>query len=178
MLFFVVVCAGATSVALAITGRRHGGRSAPILECVMLLAMVDVHLPALGVVPVPLWSLLLVGCAIGGAFAARLRASGRPHAVIAQLHAAGMLLAAVLLLLIGTASDHAARIAQPIASTHAHGDSPPFMAFVALAVVAYAAAVIVVLSHRPPGRVEAARCLSSLAGVAAMALMATVPALH
>jgi hypothetical protein len=184
MLFFVVIAAGASSVALAIAGRRHGGRSAPVLECVMLMAMVDTHLPTLGVVPVPLWSLLLVGCAIGGAFAARLRAGGRSHAAIAQLHAAGMLLAAVLLLLIGTASNHAARIAQPIASgvahAHGHGDSSalPAMAFVGIAVIGYAAAVVTVLLRRRPDRVEAARCLSSLAGVAAMAVMAAAPALH
>lgn len=182
MLFFVIVAAGASSVALAIAGRRHGGRSAPVLECVMLLAMVDTHVPLLGIVPVPLWSLLLVGCAIGGAFAARLRIGARPHAAIAQLHAGGMLLAAVLLLLIGTASNHAARIAQPITSgvAHAHGDSSalPAMAFVGLAVIGYAAAVITVLLRRRPGRVEGARCLSSLAGVAAMAVMAATPALH
>ena len=182
MLFFVIVASGASSVALAIAGRRHGGRSAPVLECVMLLAMVDTHVPVFGVVPVPLWSLLLVGCAIGGAFAARLRAGSLPHAAIAQLHAAGMLLAAVLLLLIGTTSNHAAPIAQPIASgvAHAHGDSSalPAMAFVGLAVIGYAAAVITVLLRRRPGRVEGARCLSSLAGVAAMAVMAATPALH
>jgi hypothetical protein len=144
--------------------------------------MVDVHLPALGVVAPPLWSLLLVGCAIGGAFAARLRANGRPHAAIAQLHAAGMLLAAVLLLLIGTTSNHAGRIAQPIASgiSHAHGLSSavPLVVFVGLAVIVYAVAVVAVLFRRRLARVEAARCLSSLAGVVVMAAMAGMPAGH
>ena len=180
-LFVVVVAAGLASLTLAIVGRRHSGRVAPVLDCVMLAAMVDVHVSALGAVPAPLWSLLLVGCAIASAFTGRLRGSRHAGAAAAHLHSAGMLLGAVLVLLVGVAAPDATALAGPGASgiVHAHGAVPSsaLVVAVAAAVAAYAVAVVWVVLRRP-GRVEVARCLASLAGLLAMAAMVALPALN
>jgi len=62
---------------------------------------------------------------------------------------------------------------------HAHGAVPSSALVVAVAgaVAAYSAAVMWVVLRRP-GRVEAARCLASLAGLLAMAAMVALPALN
>ena len=179
-LMVVMIVAATASVVLSILGRSHGGRTGPVFECVMLLAMLDVHVPALGVVPAPLWCMLLTACAVGGAFVGRLRTAPGARPVIVLRHSAGMLVAALLVLVAGTTTDRdaPAEVATASGIAHAHGvASSSFLAvIVAVAVAAYAIGVIAVVLQRRPARVETARCFSSLLGLVAMAGMLAVPA--
>ncbi|SMQ70864.1 hypothetical protein [Agreia sp. VKM Ac-1783] len=181
-LVVVMIVAATASVVLSIVGRGHGGRIGPVFEGVMLLAMVDVHVPGLAVVPAPLWSVLLTACAIGGAFAGRLRAVPGARPAIVLRHSAGLLVAALLVLVAGTTSGRDSALAAPAASgiAHAHGalSSSFLVALVAVAVTGYAIGVVAVVLHRRPARVETARCFSSLLGLVAMAGMLAVPALQ
>ncbi|KJC63085.1 hypothetical protein [Agreia bicolorata] len=181
-LFAVMVAAATASVVLSILGRSHGGRTGPVFECVMLLAMVDVHAPGLGVVPAPLWCVLLTACAIGGAFVGRLQAAPGARPAIVLRHSAGMLVAALLVLIAGTTGSRDAPLAVANASgiAHAHGAAPSsfLVTLVVVAVVAYAIGVVAVVLHRRPARIETARCFSSLLGLVAMAGMVAVPVLH
>jgi hypothetical protein len=177
----ITLACGAISAALAITGRRACGPAWPVAEVVMFAAMLDVHLPALGVVPAPLWSLLLMGCAIGAALSDRMRQGRDGHSSGDHLHAAGMLLGAVLVLLVGAASgstpgtQEAATLTQA-AVAHSHGAVVPVsVALVtAVAVGAYAAGVVVMVVLRRPARVEVVRRIASLAGLVTMAVMAVM----
>jgi len=177
----VTLACGAISAALAITGRRRGGPSWPVAEVVMLAAMLDVHLPTLGVVPAPLWSLLLMGCAIGAALSDRMRQGRAGHSSGDHLHAVGMLLGAVLVLLVGAASGSApvgeVAGAAHAAVAHAHSAAVPISVTLvtAVAVAAYAVGVIVMMVLRRPGRVELIRRIASLAGLVAMAAMTVMP---
>jgi hypothetical protein len=175
-LLVVTLACGATSTALAIVGRRTGGSAWPVAEMVMLAAMLDVHLPTLGLVPAPLWSLLLVGCAIGAALTDRMRHGRDRHSSGDHLHAVGMLLAAVLVLLVGASSGAAP--AQGVAATaHAHASAVPISValITAVAVAAYAVGAIVMMALGRPARVEILRRSASLAGLVAMAAMVAMP---
>lgn len=154
------------ALVLGVVGVRRVGQVALVAEAVMLVAMVDVHVPALGLVPAPFWALLLGGCALGNALVDRLRRASRPDAD--HLHALGMLLGAGFVLF-GGAATHGSTTA---GAAHVHG--AVVLLPLAVAVVLHAGVVARgVLGRRLP-RVEAARRSASLASVLAMGAMVVV----
>lgn len=169
---------------LGASGRRLA--ALPLLgELVMLLAMLDTHLPHTGLAPPLLWSALLAGCALATALVDRLRrrapqsergfagarvpraALGRagapaPHAD--RLHAVGMLLAAGFI---------AAGAAGAAAAGGAHGHGgvgllPPLL----VALAAYAVAAVLGIRRVRAGRVERLRRAASAVALLAMGGMA------
>ena len=159
--------AGATaSLALGLAGWRRVGTGRLLAEAAMLAAMLDVHLPALHLLPAPLWSALLGGCALAAALHDRLRRGARRHAADA-LHAVGMLLASVLVI----AADAAPTASGP--HSHSGGLAVPL----GIAVAVYAVVVIrasLVESAARADRLDTTRRLASLAGLVAMGAMAAV----
>jgi hypothetical protein len=172
----VAVFCGAVSLALAVSRRHSGGRAVPVAELVMLAAMLDLHLPSLGVLPAPLWSLLLMGCAIGVAFADRVRRGRGAHSPGDHLHAASMLVAAVLVMFLGAGPDDARALGS---TAHAHGASSSVSVILLTGIVlaVYASAVVVLVVRRRPNRVETVRRFASLAALVAMAGMTAAPVL-
>ncbi|MBO0983563.1 hypothetical protein [Rathayibacter sp. SD072] len=161
-LLVVVLLTALASLALGVAGRRRIGRTWLVAEVAMVAAMLDVHVPALHLVPAPLWSLLLAGCAVTAALVDRIRRSrgtARRHATDA-LHGVGMLLAAGLVLL----------SAAPVASPHAHGHSSLALPL-ALGVAAYSVVAARTALAVRTDRLDTARRLASLAGIVAMGAM-------
>jgi hypothetical protein len=162
LLVVLMVSSAVMALVLGVVGRRGAATVPLVAEVVMLVAMLDCHLPGLGIVPAPFWALLLGGCAMGTALFERVRGSGRRPGVD-HLHALGMLLAAVFVVL---GSGEAHRVAG-----HDHG---VVLLPVVVAVVVHAAAVVwSVCGGRAP-RVESVRRLSSLASVLAMGAMVAI----
>lgn len=161
ILLVVMLTAASIALVLGLGGVRRVGPAALVAEGVMLAAMVDVHLPALGFVPAPFWALLLGGCALGTATADRLRRSARPTSD--HLHALGMLLGAVFVLL-GGSHDHGVG--------HEHGGA--VLLPVAVAVAVHVGAVVRDLARVRVPRAEAARRAASLVSVLAMGAMVIV----
>ncbi|QHC60342.1 hypothetical protein [Rathayibacter sp. VKM Ac-2760] len=165
VLLVVMLAGAAASLLLGLTGWRRVGRGWLVAEAAMLAAMLDVHLPALHLLPAPLWSALLAGCALVAALVDRVRRGRgvRRHGADA-LHAVGMLLASVLVLVAGAA---------PTASAgHAHGGGLALPLGAAVAV--YAACTLRVALAGRPGRLDTTRRLASLAALVAMGAMAAV----
>jgi hypothetical protein len=172
----VAVFCGAVSLALAVSRRHSGGRAVPVAELVMLAAMLDLHLPPLGVLPAPVWSLLLMGCAIGVAFADRLRRARGTHSPGDHLHAGSMLLAAVLVMFLGAGPVDAQAVGSA-AHAHAAASSGSVILLVGIVVAVYASAVVALVVRRRPNRVETVRRFASLAALVAMAGMTAGPVL-
>lgn len=162
VLVVVMTCCVVVALALGIVGRRRLGPGPLVGEAVMLVAVVDAHLPGLGVLPVSAWALLLGACAMVTALLDRLAAGARRPGGD-HLHALGMVLGAVFLVLGGA---HGAGGAPG----HVHGGAVvvPLVAAVVLHVGAVAWTVVV----RRPSRVEATRRVAALAGVLVMGVMA------
>ncbi|MBF4615547.1 hypothetical protein [Curtobacterium sp. VKM Ac-1376] len=163
MLFLLIVMLAASLVALVlgVAGGRRVGPVALVAEVVMLVAMLDVHVPALGVVPAPFWALLLGGCAMGTAVVDRLRRHTRPGGD--HLHALGMLLGAVFVLFGG---GHAGA-----GTGHSHS---AVLLPVGVAVAVHAGVVLsTVVGGRLP-KWESLRRAASLASVLAMGAMVVV----
>ena len=161
VLLVVMLATAVVALVLGVTGGRRVGPVALVAEVVMLVAMLDVHLPALGVVPAPFWALLLGGCAMVTSAVDRLRRRRRPGGD--HLHALGMLLGAVFVLLAG---GHGA--ADP---GHSH---VAVLLPVAVAVTVHTGVVLWnVVGGRVP-RVESARRVASLVSVLAMGAMVLV----
>jgi hypothetical protein len=163
ILLGVTLTAAIVALVLGVIGVRRVGRVALVAEVVMLVAMIDVHVPEIGLVPAPFWALLLGGCALVTALADRLRRPRRPDAD--HLHALGMLLGAGFVLLDGTAA-HALTTEGP---THVHG--AVVVLPLAVAVVVHAGVVARSVCGKRLPRVEAARRSASLASVLAMGAM-------
>lgn len=164
-LLVVMVLGASASLALGLAGRRRVGRGWLLAEAAMLAAMLDVHLPALHLVPALLWSALLAGCALTAALLDRLRrARGAARHGSDALHAVGMLLASVLILVTDAAPT--------TGSEHAHGGGLALP--LALAVVVYAACALRAALAGRPGRLDTTRRLASLAGLVAMGAMVAV----
>lgn len=165
-LLVLMVAGAATSVLLGVAGRRGIGRGWIVAETAMLAAMLDVHVPALQVLPALVWSVLLAGCALTAALADRVSRGrpGRRHQADA-LHAVGMLLAAALVLVapLPAASPEAA---------HAHGGGLALP--LGVAVAAYAACTVHAALAGRPGRLDTTRRLASLTGIVAMGAMVAV----
>lgn len=164
MILLIVATLGGSLVALVLgaVGHRRVGRTALVGEVVMLAAMTDVHLPVLGFVPAPFWAVLLGGCAMATALVDRVRRSRRPQGD--HLHALGMLLGAVFVLL-GAA--HAGG-----AGGHHHGVA--LWLPVAVAVAVHVGAVVWSVGRARVARAESVRRVASLVGVLAMGAMAAV----
>ena len=166
VLFAVMLAAAVVALVLGATGGRRVGRVVLVAEVVMLVAMIDVHVPALGIVPAPFWALLLGGCALGTAAVDRLRHRRRLGGD--HLHALGMLLGAVFVLLGG---GHASASAD-IGSGHDHGAA--LLLPVGVAVAVHAGVVLWnIVGGRVP-RVESVRRAASLVSVLAMGAMVVV----
>jgi hypothetical protein len=180
-LVVVALACGGVSVLLAFARARDCGRATPVVESVMLAAMLDVHLAGLGFLPAPVWSLMLVACAIGTALLDRVRRHRGTDSSRDQLHAVGMLLGAVFLLFIGASAGHThpgdGAGLTAAASSHAHSAlaTSTIVAVAAVAVAAYGCCVGRALVLRRPRRMESVRRLTSLGGLVAMAAMAAVP---
>lgn len=163
VLLVVMLVAAIGALGLGIAGGRRIGLVALVAEAVMLVAMLDVHVPALHVVPAPFWALLLGGCAMGTASVDRWRRRSRPAGD--HLHALGMLLGAVFVLLAG---GHAGAGA---GAGHSHG---AVLLPVGVAVAVHAGVVLWnVVGGRVP-RVESVRRAASLVSVLAMGAMVIV----
>jgi hypothetical protein len=170
-LLTITIAAAVVALVLGVVGVRRVGRFTLVAEVAMLVAMVDVHVPGLGVVPAPFWALALGGCALGTALVDRLRRASRPDAD--HLHALGMLLGAGFVLLDGTASHGVvASGATHVHSVVAHG--AVVLLPLAVAVVVHAGIVAHGLLGRRLPRVEAARRAASLASLLAMGAMVVV----
>ncbi|MCJ1698489.1 hypothetical protein MT356_02065 [Rathayibacter festucae] len=171
VLLVVMLAGAAASLALGLAGWRGVGRGWLVAEAAMLAAMLDVHLPALHLLPAPLWSALLAGCALVAALVDRVRRGrgARRHGADA-LHAVGMLLAAVLVLLADAVP--AAGGDALAAAAHAHGGGLALPLGAAVAV--YAACTLRVALAGRPGRLDTTRRLASLAALVAMGAMAAV----
>lgn len=159
LLAAMLLGAGA-SLALGLAGWRRVGRGWLVAEAAMLAAMLDVHLPALHLLPAALWSALLAGCALAAALHDRLRRGPRRHAADA-LHAVGMLLASVLVI--------AADAAPTAAGAHAHGGGLALP--LGVAVAAYAVCTARLAFAGRSSRLDTTRRLASLAGIVAMGAM-------
>lgn len=165
VLLVVMLVAAVGALGLGIAGGRRVGSVALVAEAVMLVAMLDVHVPALHVVPAPFWALVLGGCAMGTAAVDRWRRRSRPGGD--HLHALGMLLGAVFVLLAG---GHAGAGAGAGAG-HSHG---AVLLPVGVAVAVHAGVVLWnVVGGRVP-RVESVRRAASLVSVLAMGAMVVV----
>lgn len=163
LLFLVMVASAVGALVLGVVGRRGVATAPLVAEVVMLVAMLDGHLPGLGIVPAPFWALLLGCCAMGTALVERVRGSGRRPGVD-HLHALGMLLAAVFVVL-GSGDAHRGA---------GHEHAVVLLLPVVVAVVVHAAAVVwSVCGGRAP-RVESVRRLASLASVLAMGAMVAI----
>ena len=163
VLLALMLAAAVVALVLGVAGGRRVGRVALVAESVMLVAMLDVHVPALHVVPAPFWALLLGGCAMGTAAVDRWRRRSRPGGD--HLHALGMLLGAVFVLLAG---GHAGAGA---GAGHSHG---AVLLPVGVAVAVHAGVVLWnVVGGRVP-RVESVRRAASLLSVLAMGAMVVV----
>lgn len=163
VLLVVMLVAAIGALGLGIAGGRRIGLVALVAEAVMLVAMLDVHVPALHVVPAPFWALLLGGCAMGTASVDRWRRRSRPAGD--HLHALGMLLGAVFVLLAG---GHAGAGA---GAGHSHG---AVLLPVGVAVAVHGGVVLWnVVGGRVP-RVESVRRAASLVSVLAMGAMVVV----
>lgn len=164
-LLLLMLSTASVALALGIAGRRRVGWVPLAGEGLMLVAMLDGHVGALGVVPAPFWALLLGGCAMTTALVDRLRqARGRHEGD--RLHALGMVLGAVFVLL-GDASHHGG-------GGGAHAHAAALLGPVVVAVVVHAAAVVwTVTGDRATPR-ESARRLAALVSVLAMGAMAAV----
>ncbi|ROP72828.1 hypothetical protein [Curtobacterium sp. PhB115] len=167
VLLALMLAAAVVALVLGVTGGRRVGRVVLVAEVVMLVAMLDVHVPALHVVPAPFWALLLGGCAMGTAAVDRWRRRSRPGGD--HLHALGMLLGAVFVLLAG---GHAgARVGAAVDAGHSHG---VVLLPVGVAVAVHAGVVLWnVVGGRVP-RVESVRRAASLVSVLAMGAMVVV----
>lgn len=164
-LLVVMVAGAASSLVLGLAGRRRVGRGWLVAETAMLAAMLDVHLAPLHVVPAPIWSAMLAGCALTAALLDRVRRSrGAARHSADALHAVGMLLASVLVLVTGAA---------PTASAE-HAHSGGLALPLALAVAVYAAVTLRTALAGRPARLDTLRRLASLAGLVAMGAMAAV----
>jgi len=161
----LMLLAATASLLLLGAGRRRLATLPLLGELVMLLAMLDTHLPALGLAPPLLWSALLALCALGTALVERMRrrVAGARHAD--RLHTVGMLIAAGFI---------AAGAASSIATgpgAHAHGGlglQAPLLA--ALAV--YAVAATAGIRGRATPRRERLRRAASAVALLAMGGMA------
>jgi hypothetical protein len=163
VLLVVMLVAAIGALGLGIAGGRRVGPVALVAEAAMLVAMLDVHVPALHMVPAPFWALLLGGCAMGTAAVDRWRRRSRPGGD--HLHALGMLLGAVFVLLAG---GHAGAGAGAV---HSHG---AVLLPVGVAVAVHAGVVLWnVVGGRVP-RVESVRRAASLVSVLAMGAMVVV----
>jgi len=180
-LVVMALACGGVSVLLAFVRKRDCGRATPAVETVMLAGMLDVHLPALGIVPAPVWALMLMACAIATAFADRLRRHRGSDESRDHLHSVGMLLAAVFFLLVGSSSGHMHGVddagVTAVAASHVHGalGTSTIVVAASVAVAAYAYGVARALRRSPPRRMESVRRLTSLGGLVAMAAMAAAP---
>ncbi|MFJ3382200.1 hypothetical protein ACIPJ2_17515 [Curtobacterium sp. NPDC090217] len=162
--FLIVVTLGGSLVALllGVAGARRVGRTALLGEVVMLAAMADVHLPAMGFVPAPFWAVLLGGCAMVTALVDRVRRPRRPQGD--HLHALGMLLGAVFVVL---GSAHAG-------GTTGHHHGAALLLPVAVAVAVHVGAVAWSVGRRRVARTESVRRIAALVGLLAMGAMAAV----
>ena len=163
VLLVVMLVAAVGALGLGIAGGRRVGLVALVAEAVMLVAMLDVHVPALHVVPAPFWALLLGGCAMGTAAVDRWRRRSRPGGD--HLHALGMLLGAVFVLLAG---GHAGAGA---GAGHSHG---AVLLPVGAAVAVHAGVVLWNVVGGRVSRVESVRRAASLVSVLAMGAMVVV----
>lgn len=161
-ILLAVMLAGAlAALVLGLRGARRVGTVALVAETVMLAAMLDVHVPVLGLVPAPFWALLLGGCAIVTAVVDRWRRPVRPGGD--HLHALGMLLGAAFVLLGG---------GHVPGGGHGHGGA--LLLPVSAAVAVHVGAVVwSVVGNRVP-RAEAVRRTASLVSVLAMGAMVVV----
>jgi hypothetical protein len=166
VLLVVMLVAAVGALGLGIAGGRRVGLVALVAEAVMLVAMLDVHVPALHVVPAPFWALLLGGCAMGTAAVDRWRRRSRPGGD--HLHALGMLLGAVFVLLAG---GHAGAGAGAGAG-HSHG--AVLLLPVGAAVAVHAGVVLWNVVGGRVSRVESVRRAASLVSVLAMGAMVVV----
>ncbi|QZQ55749.1 hypothetical protein KZI27_02450 [Curtobacterium sp. TC1] len=167
VLLVVMLVAAIGALGLGIAGGRRIGLVALVAEAVMLVAMLDVHVPALHVVPAPFWALLLGGCAMGTAAVDRWRRRSRPGGD--HLHALGMLLGAVFVLLAG--GHTGAGAGAGAGAGHSHG---AVLLPVGVAVAVHAGVVLWnVVGGRVP-RVESVRRAASLVSVLAMGAMVVV----
>lgn len=170
----LMLLAAAASLLLG-AGRRRLAALPLLGELVMLLAMLDTHLPALGLAPPLLWSALLALCALGTALVERMRRhvagarhadslpADRPHAD--RLHTVGMLIAAGFIAA-GTASSIATA-----PGAHAHGGlglQVPLL----MALAVYAVAATAGLRGRATPRRERLRRAASAVALLAMGGMA------
>ncbi|MGN6409599.1 MAG: hypothetical protein ACTHMH_14720 [Curtobacterium sp.] len=164
MIVLTAVTLGGSLVALVLgaAGVRRVGRSAFVGEVVMLAAMTDLHLPVLGLVPAPFWAVLLGGCAMATALVDRVRRSHRPQGD--HLHALGMLLGAVFVLL-GAAH---------VDATGGHHHGGALLLPIAVAVAVHVGAVVWSVGRCRAARGESVRRIASLVGVLAMGAMAAV----
>ncbi|WP_248704395.1 hypothetical protein [Curtobacterium sp. MWU13-2055] len=163
VLLVLMLAAAVVALVLGVAGGRRVGRVALVAESAMLVAMLDVHVPALHVVPAPFWALLLGGCAMGTAAVDRWRRRSRPGGD--HLHALGMLLGAVFVLLAG---GHAGADA---GAGHSHA---AVLLPVGVAVAVHAGVVLWnVVGGRVP-RVESVRRAASLVSVLTMGAMVVV----
>jgi hypothetical protein len=165
-LLTVTVASALVALVLGVRGMRRVGRVPLVAEAVMLVAMVDVHLPALGVVPAPFWALLLGACALGTALVDRLHRAARPDAD--HLHALGMLLGAAFVLLDGDGLHEAPIPGDP------HGHAVVALLPLAVAVLVHVGIVVRDLTGRRLGRPEVLRRACSLVSVLAMGAMVVV----
>lgn len=167
-LLVVMIAGSAASLALGIAATRSVGSGRLVAEAAMLAAMLDVHLEGLGLLPTPVWALLLAVSAITAALLDRLRRGRLPGAD--ALHGVGMLLASGLVLVAGapSAQDPDAQDS----AVHAHGGSLPLVLTIAVAV--YAVCALAAALRGRPARIHTARRLASLAGLVAMGAMAAV----
>jgi hypothetical protein len=166
-LLVAMLACSAVAITLGLSGRRRVGRWVICAEFVMVLAMLDAHLPGLDLMPSPVWAALLVACAMGTAFADRLRRARSGSRAGDPWHPAGMLLGAALVLLAG---------ASPIgrgAAGHGHPtDIAGTAAGIAAVLVAYGA-VVLWDSRRRRGR-ELVRGVASLGAVLTMGAMVAI----
>ncbi|MFS2028765.1 MULTISPECIES: hypothetical protein [unclassified Curtobacterium] len=162
VLIAVTLSGSLVALMLGAAGHRRVGWSALVGEVVMLAAMADVHLPALGLVPAPFWAVVLGGCAMVTALVDRVRRPSRPQGD--HLHALGMLLGAVFVLLGTVHADDA--------GGHHHGGA--LLLPIAVAVAVHVGAVAWGVGRRRAARVDSVRRIASLVGVLAMGAMAAV----
>ncbi|WP_156760578.1 hypothetical protein [Microbacterium karelineae] len=162
-LHLVMVASGAVCVACAATARPRASVTAVVGAVVMLVAMIDMAGP--GVLAQVAWGLALLGAAVAGGAAARIR-GGRTAALAESPRLVGLALMA-LLVVGGGAHDGSS-------SAHHHG-GPDVVAVATISALAYGAWIVVLLVRdRRAHRNHAVDRASMAVMVAAMALMPAI----
>ena len=190
LLLVVMVLCSLAAIALGVAGRRRARSAALAAEVVMVLAMLDLHLPAAGFLAPPLWAAALAGCALVPAVVDRGRRHAAPAPAGDRLHAVGMLLGAGLVLLAGTSAaasadagphqhavhQHAAH--QHVAQQHVaqQSDSLGGLPLVPLALLGVAGYGVLVLvqARRRHGAAGSTGAIASLGALVAMGWMVAV----